>query len=449
MKILMFGWEFPPSISGGLGTACRGLTEGLLEQGTDILFVVPRAVKEKSRESLRLLDGSAPSPDEAEDRPLSGTGLDGLLERPVGILLSPYMTEASYGQARGGFPKVQNGENGPDNDLDAEYRYGSNMYEEVSRYAANARTIAGAEQCEIIAAHDWMTIPAGMAARDVRGVPLVIHVHSLEPDRSPLRVNEVIYGIERFGMLEADHVIAVSHYTKQKIVEQYGIPERKISVVHNAALPLVPPGKGQGTAAEGDAPPRRGKNVLFLGRVTRQKGPEYFLDAARKVLAEDPEVRFIVAGSGDMMAMMQQGADERGIAGSVVFTGFLKRRDVARAYAMSDLYVMTSVSEPFGITALEAIEQGVPVILSRQSGVTEVLPRCPAVDAADTDTLARTILDVLRNDHLREEIVRDGREDMKGLTWAGQAELILERYRFVRDMNSSKPAGQESPTAER
>lgn len=441
MKILMFGWEFPPSISGGLGTACRGLTEGLLEQGTEIFFVVPRTVTGLSRESLTFIDGSAPSPDDDADRPLFRTGLDGLLERPVGILLSPYMTEESYGQARDGYGKAQNGKSGPDNDLDGEYRYGSDMYEEVSRYAANARTIAGAEQCDIIAAHDWMTIPAGMAARDVTGRPLVIHVHSLEPDRSPLRVNEVIYGIERFGMLEADHVIAVSRYTKQKIVEQYGIPEEKISVVHNAALPLLPP-------LERQAPPRRGKNVLFLGRVTGQKGPEYFLDAARKVLAEDPEVRFIVAGSGDMMAMMRQGADDRGIAGSVAFTGFLKRRDVARAYSMSDLYVMTSVSEPFGITALEAIELGVPVILSRRSGVAEVLPRCPAVDAADTDTLARTILEVLGNDTLRAGIVRDGREDVKGLTWTGQAALVLERYRSVLDMHSSKAPGHESRVAE-
>ncbi|MCK9230607.1 MAG: glycosyltransferase family 4 protein [Syntrophales bacterium] len=439
MKILMFGWEFPPSISGGLGTACRGLTEGLLNQGAGILLVVPQTVKGRHHESLRVIDGRVSVPLDRNDMPLSGTPVGEVLERSVGSLLAPYMTEESYRDAHDRSRETEGMENGSDNDLEAEYRYGSNMHEEVYRYARIARTIARAEDFDIIAAHDWMTIPAGMAAREVSGVPLVIHIHSLEPDRSPLRVNEVMYGIERFGMLAADHVIAVSHYTKKKIVEQYGIAEQKISVIHNAALPLMQSGERWEMRAEkAIKPQRRGRNVLFLGRVTGQKGPRYFLDAAQKVLAEDPDIRFIVAGSGDMMGMMRQGVHDRGIAGSVVFTGFLKGDEVAEAYAMSDLYVMTSVSEPFGITALEAIDQGIPVILSRQSGVVEVLRRCPAVDATDTDTLARTILDVLKDDNLRESIVRDGKEDMAGLTWARQAALMMERYHMVKDNEQSE-----------
>ncbi|OPL13363.1 MAG: hypothetical protein AVO39_03595 [delta proteobacterium MLS_D] len=409
MKIVMFGWEFPPAISGGLGTACRGLAEGLLANGAEIVFVAPGAEGPASPPNLRIIDGLVLPVDESSEA-LRET--PGILERPAGVLLAPYMTAGDY--------RERLSECGDD-------RYGSDMYDEVVRYARCARAIARAECFDVIAVHDWMTIPAGMAAREETGRPLVVHIHSLESDRSPLRINEYIYGVERFGMLEADEIIAVSDYTKQKIIDQYGIPGERITVVHNAALQLPPAPRRDVQEPTGE------KTVLFLGRITFQKGPERFLEAALLVAEEDPSVRFLIAGTGDMIGVMKERAAAAGIADRCLFTGFLEGADVTEAFAQSDLYVMPSDSEPFGITALEAISQGVPVILSANAGVAEVLQSCPCVDPEDTECMARAILDILGDDDRRRRIVRDGLEDMKELTWSRQAASVLECYRRAAD----------------
>ncbi|HET57346.1 MAG TPA: glycosyltransferase family 1 protein [Deltaproteobacteria bacterium] len=406
MKILMFGWEFPPSVSGGLGTACRGLADGLLANGAEVVFVAPGAEASAFPPDLRIIDGlSAPLAEDSEATPA-------ILERPVDVLLAPYMTAGDYREQL------------PERDGD---RYGGDMYDEVARYARCARAVARTEYFDVIAVHDWMTIPAGMAAREETGRPLIVHIHSLESDRSPLRINEYIYGVERFGMLEADQVIAVSNYTKQKIIDQYGIPGGRITVVHNAALPLPP------APRKNVKEPAGGKTVLFLGRITFQKGPGYFIESALLVAAADPSVRFLIVGAGDMISMMKQRAVEEGIADRCVFTGFLEGGDVTESFARSDLYVMPSDSEPFGITALEAISQGVPVILSVHSGVAEVLQSCPVVDPEDTEELAREMLDILGDDDRRRKIVRDGLEDMRELTWRRQAAAVLACYRSAAD----------------
>ena len=283
----MFGWEFAPSSSGGLGTACYGLTKGLVDAGMDILFVMPGEPIDAKTDGLRIVGGS--------DSFGSCDGKDGergiMRTKPVGVLLGPYMTDGSYrtdkGSAEGTVQRIPAAE-----------RYGEDIYREVSRYAERARSIAREEEFDIIHVHDWMAVPAGIAAKEMRGVPLVVHVHSLESDRTPLRIDERVYGIERFGMKTADHIIAVSAYTKKKIVEQYDITPEKISVVYHAVSAME---RGKETRRSNDR-----KQVLFFGRLTTQKGPGYFLEMARHIVEMDPEIRFVIAGDGDLTAHLKE-----------------------------------------------------------------------------------------------------------------------------------------------
>jgi len=285
-----------------------------------------------------------------------------------------------------------------------------------------AGSIASDSACDVIHVHDWMTIPAGMAARDARGRPLVVHIHSLESDRSALRLNERIYAIERLGMMEADHVIAVSHYTERKIIEQYGIPPGKITVVHNAVS------REEAPASRRVKKDKSKKYVLFLGRITSQKGPEYFLKAARLVYERDPSVHFVIAGTGDLVHAMEEETVRLGMENHVHFAGFVSGNDVEKTYVMSDLYVMPSVSEPFGIAALEALTYDVPVIVSSQSGVREVIGCCPRVDYWDIEKMATVMLEILGDENRRKEIVSACQDEMKDLTWKIAADKIVGIY---------------------
>lgn len=410
MRVLMFGWEFAPSSSGGLGTACCGLTKELVDAGMDILFVMPGEPIDVKTDGLRIVDGSG--------SPGSCGGKDGergiMRMKPVGVLLGPYMTDGSYrtdkGSAEGAAQRIAAAE-----------RYGEDIYREVSRYAERARSIAREGEFDIVHVHDWMAVPAGIAAKEMRGVPLVVHVHSLESDRTPLRIDERVYGIERFGMNAADHIIAVSSYTKKKIVEQYDIAPEKISVVYHAVFTME---RGKESRRSDNR-----KQVLFLGRLTTQKGPGYFLEMARHIVEMDPEIRFVIAGDGDLTPHLKEKTVSLNLENHVRFTGFLDGPEVARIYAASDLYVMPSLSEPFGITALEAVMCDVPVILSRQSGVTEILKRAPAIDYWETDAWATESLAILYNDDMRNRIIRNCREDMAVLSRRRAADDVVAIYR--------------------
>jgi glycosyltransferase involved in cell wall biosynthesis len=334
---------------------------------------------------------------------------------PVDSFLVPYMTEESYSKTLRGLR-----EKSPMRD--AWVHYGPDLYEEVLRYAATVGNIARREDADIIHVHDWMTIPAGIAAREVTGTPLVVHIHALESDRSALRLNERIYGIERLGMMEADGVITVSSYTKGKIVSQYGVPEEKITVVHNA---LSREEKGRRFPLKKGN--KRGR-ILFLGRLTSQKGPQYFLQAAEIVHRRKPDIDFVVAGKGDMIEYMKAESLRRGLADNTYFTGFLNEREVEQAYASSDIYVMPSVSEPFGITALEALAYDVPVIISKKSGIREVVTKCPCVDYWNVEALAETMIRLMENASERERIVSECKEEIKSLTWTVAADKIIRVY---------------------
>jgi len=300
--------------------------------------------------------------------------------------------------------------------------YSTDMYVEVYRYAEVAAELAFNRQFDIVHAHDWMTYPAGIAVAAASGRPLVIHVHSTEFDRSGEHVNQTIYDIEREGMERADKIITVSHYTRNIVISRYGISGDKVEVVYNGvdrcgSWPLDESGIKKDE-----------KIVLFLGRITMQKGPEYFLQAAKKVLGIMDNVKFVMAGSGDMMHRSIEMAAELGIGHKVLFTGFLRGEDVQKIYKMADLYVMPSVSEPFGIAPLEALDNDVPVIISKQSGVSEVLMHALKVDFWDINEIANKIVAVLKFPPLQMTLRSHGNFEVRRLRWRDAAAKCARIY---------------------
>ena len=389
----MFGWEFPPFNSGGLGTACLGLTRALSREGIDITFVLPKKL-----------------PHEASHVKIVYADLGGMRARIVNSSLSPYITCSRYGRA---------------------YRkdsiYGDDLFSEVSRYAQLGARIASEEQFDIIYAHDWLSFGAGIEAKRVSGKPLIAHIHATEFDRSGgTNVNQEVYDIERAGMEGADSVIAVSQRTKDLIVERYGIPPEKIQVVHNGIDAEDMPTESVSTSRLRSLKDDGYKIVLFMGRITLQKGPDYFVRTAKRVLQYEPNTLFILAGSGDMEHQMMELVAQEGIAGNVLFPGFLRDAERSEAYAIADLFVMPSVSEPFGIVPLESMRAGTPVLISKQSGVSEVVRHALKVDFWDTEDMADKIVSVLRNPALHETLREHGVREVLGITWSRAAEKIKD-----------------------
>lgn len=417
----MFGWEFPPHITGGLGTACQGMTRGLLRQGVELAFVLPKLFGgEEASRHMRLLSaeevGLMLSDDEMEHH-LSHIRIVG-----VNSFLHPYLNIEnvffSHDRFVGNNFTVQHWSQ---RNFTFSGSYGASLLEEVARYALVAAAIGEKETFDVIHAHDWLTYLAGMAAKRVSGKPLVVHVHATEFDRSGENVNQLVYDIERAGMEAADHVITVSHRTRETVIERYGIPANKVETVHNAVE----------FAAERKAAiqcPFPEKVVTFLGRITFQKGPDYFVEAAYKVLQKMDNVRFVMAGSGDMLHRMIRRVAALGIGTRFHFAGFLQGGEVDRMYRMSDVYVMPSVSEPFGITPLEAMRNGVPVIISKQSGVAEVLKYALKVDFWDVDAMADAIYGLLNYDALQHFFQEYGQEEVTTLKWDAAALRIRDIY---------------------
>ncbi len=477
MKVLMLGWEFPPHISGGLGTACFGLTRGLAAQGVQLRFVLPRAHGDEDQSSVEVLgcnqvelpsqaipaggpplapSAAAPTPTATEEAPPSRSPM----ATPAGkrspstefvvvdSSLRPYLEEEGYLRssptAEGGgtvpVPAAPRGRSGWKRFLqglvaghgprsspaprryDFGGSYGPGLYEEVARYAEVVAHLAESRDFELVHAHDWMTFPAGIAAARVAGVPLVIHVHALEYDRSGEHGNPRVLALEQLGLDEADRIVCVSHYTAGILKRRYRVRAERIRVVHNA---LTQAEQARAWHGEKRIPE---PIVLFLGRVTFQKGPDYFLDAAARVARVFPRVKFVMSGSGDMLPSMIERSARLGIARKVHFTGFLRGAEVERMYAMADLYVMPSVSEPFGISPLEAMAADVPAIVSRQSGVSEVLRNALKVDFWDVQDLADKILALLSRPALRRELVESGREEVRRMRWEVRAEHLKQIY---------------------
>lgn len=426
MKVLMFGWEFPPHISGGLGTACYGLTKGLSTLGDmEILFVVPKAFGDEEQETVRLLG--------ANDVDMGDRIVDyqELLQKikyiEAGSNIIPYTSPEEYEKLS------ESTEN-----LNKEFvytriggkfeftgGYGYNLFQEITNYAIVASQIAKQHTFDIIHAHDWLTYPAGIAAKQASGKPLVIHVHATDFDRSGGSVNPGVYEIEKRGMDAADKIIAVSNLTRNTIINNYGIPPGKVETVYNAVEPAdewIPKDR---------VIKSKDKIVTFLGRVTMQKGPEYFIEAAYKVLQKMRNVRFVMAGSGELLVRSIHRIAELRIGDKFHFTGFLKGDDVKKMFALSDVYVMPSVSEPFGISPLEAMQSNVPVIISRQSGVSEILKHALKIDFWDVDAMADAIYGILNYRGLSEYFIKYGKTEVENLKWENSAMNVRNVYNTV------------------
>ena len=459
MRVFMLGWEFPPHISGGLGTACHGLTRGLDEVGVEVCFVLPTAVPVSAESHVKFR-----SPSDVSPSPAAASGVDaGAPEEHVVISeefehvelhqvdakLHPYGTPETqekilremrrrqvetsvHAETPDTDQPTSTPDEGPADQPTEEIpsgtfttgggaQYDGDLFGQVNRYARLAVEISRRETFDVVHAHDWMTFQAGMAVAAASGKPLVVHVHSTEFDRSGTNVNQRIYDIERMGMHSAGRVVCVSLLTRNVVTHHYGIPVERTEVVYNAvelpdaSLVTKPIGRNE-------------KIVLFLGRVTMQKGPEYFLRAAKKVVDKFKKVRFILAGSGDMISRCIEEAAALGIGRYVTFTGFLRGDDVDKVFAMADLYVMPSVSEPFGIAPLEALSHNVPVIISKQSGVSEVLTHALKVDFWDTDEMANKILAVLRHQPLQKTLRQHGQIELRKLSWRDSAEKLKTIY---------------------
>jgi glycogen(starch) synthase len=564
MRVLMFGWEFPPFKTGGLGTACYGLTRGLKHMGVEVIFVMPKSCGAEESEHVKVIGAKdiRIDPDEMADYTydqsieaseavevidardirtdsdemenytydqsieaseavevvdakdirtdsdeMENYTYDQSIEASeavevidardiragpeetedythvrlvkVNVPLSPYarpeqhlevqevwrvnqrkLTETSEPSDKV-VERQEIHEKNPSKTQELRHErqrevtvvnkpsvktsgdgelYGKSLFEEIEEYTSKAKIIAGTEKFDIIHAHDWMTFQAGIEARKVSGKPLVVHIHSTEYDRTGgWYPNSAVCDIEQTGAREADQVITVSGKTKRTIVENYSIPAEKISVVYNAIDADV-------SAANRFAErPLERKIVLFLGRMTLQKGPDYFLEAASKVLKKEPDVMFVMAGSGDMMYKVIERAGDLNIGHKVLFTGFLRGPEVDRMYDMADVYVMPSVSEPFGIAPLEAMSHGVPVIISRQSGVSEVIKHALKVDFWDVDRLADRIISVLRYRALRDMLGENGKSEMSSFSWDNSAIQCINIYSKILERTLPKRETPPSP----
>ena len=425
----MFGWEFPPHIAGGLGTACYGMTRDLARNGVEVVFVMPRAYGDEDQRFVRVVNASDVETIGTRDHEFSEELLEKVSFIHIDSNMLPYISPEEYAAYHDEF--VRSGRTHEWTDVWKQRytfsgKYGANLMEEVARYAMVAAQVAKdlEGQFDVIHAHDWLTYFAGIAAKRVSGKPLVVHMHATEFDRSGENINRRVYAIEKAGMQAADRVIAVSELTRRIVIGKYGIPAEKVVTVHNA----VRFGESE------DAVPERAvkdKVVTFLGRITYQKGPDYFVEAAAKVLQRVPDVRFVMAGSGDLMNHVVRRVAQLGIADRFHFTGFLKGGEVQRMFRLSDVYVMPSVSEPFGISPLEAMRSGVPVIISRQSGVAEVLDYAIKVNYWDVDALADAIYGLLTYPALGRMFASKGLEEVTGLKWTNAAAKIKTVYETV------------------
>ena len=425
----MFGWEFPPHIAGGLGTACYGMTRGLARNGVEVVFVMPRAYGDEDQRFVRVVNASDVETIGTRDHEFSEELLEKVSFIHIDSNMLPYISPEEYAAYHDEF--VRSGRTHEWTDVWKQRytfsgKYGANLMEEVARYAMVAAQVAKdlEGQFDVIHAHDWLTYFAGIAAKRISGKPLVVHMHATEFDRSGENINRRVYAIEKAGMQAADRVIAVSELTRRIVIGKYGILADKVVTVHNA----VRFGESEEAAPERAV---KDKVVTFLGRITYQKGPDYFVEAAAKVLQRVSDVRFVMAGSGDLMNHVVRRVAQLGIADRFHFTGFLKGGEVQRMFRLSDVYVMPSVSEPFGISPLEAMRSGVPVIISRQSGVAEVLDYAIKVNYWDVDALADAIYGLLTYPALGRMFASKGLEEVTGLKWTNAAAKIKTVYETV------------------
>ncbi|WP_373809400.1 glycosyltransferase [Porphyromonas loveana] len=419
MKALMFGWEFPPHILGGLGTASYGLTRGMaMQPDMDITFVIPKPWGDEDQSFLHIIGANC--------TPVVYKSVN---EGEVEQLLGNRMGRQTYNELRNHiYADFSHKHTDALGCIEFSGRYPDNLLEEINNYSIVAGVIARTIPCDVIHSHDWLTYPAGIHAKTITGKPLVIHVHATDFDRSRGNVNPQVFAIEKDGMNHADHIITVSNLTRRTVIEKYGQNPDKVTTVHNAVEPLAP--------AILALPDRRGvkeKVITFLGRITMQKGPEYFVEAAAKVLKHTENIRFVMAGNGDMMNEMIRLAARHKIAHRFHFTGFMKGNQVYEVFKASDVYVMPSVSEPFGISPLEAMQCGVPSIISKQSGCAEILDYAIKVDYWDIDALADAMYALIAYPELHTFLRDEGLREVNNIKWETAGQKVRDIYNKVTE----------------
>jgi glycosyltransferase involved in cell wall biosynthesis len=417
MKALMFGWEFPPHILGGLGTASYGLTRGMsMQPDMEITFMLPKPWGDEDQSFLKIIP--------ANKVPVVWKEPDyNYLDQVLGGAISAdeYYHYRNCIREDNGFI----GTNGI-GAVEFSGRYPDNLLEEIRNYDAVAGVVCRSMDFDIIHSHDWLTYPAGVHAKYVSGKPLVIHVHATDFDRSRGNVNPVVYDIEKAGMDHADHIITVSDLTRETVINRYHIDPAKVTTVHNAVEPL-----DESIQALQSRNQTKDKVVTFLGRITMQKGPEYFVEAAYRVLQRTKNVRFVMAGSGDMMNKMIRHVAYRNISDKFHFTGFLKGQEVYEMLKSSDVYIMPSVSEPFGISPLEAMQVGVPTIISKQSGCAEILDNAIKIDYWDIDAMADAIYSIITYPSMYKFLKEEGKKEVDEIKWEYAALKVRRVYEKV------------------
>jgi len=417
MKALMFGWEFPPHILGGLGTASYGLIKGMSRhKDIDITLVLPKPWGDEDQSFLKIIAANkVPIVWQEPDRKFLKDSLEGRISSDEYYHFRNCICEDNRYIGTNGIGSVE-----------FSGRYPDNLLEEIRNYEAVAGVVCRSNNFDIIHSHDWLTYDAGVKAKQITGKPLVIHVHATDFDRSRGNVNPTVYNIEKYGMDMADHIITVSNMTRDTVINKYHIDPRKVTTVHNAVTPLsreILDIKSNNNTGD--------KIVTFLGRITMQKGPEFFVQAARQVLQRTPNVRFVMAGGGDKMAEMVDLASAYGIVDRFHFTGFLKGKEVYEMLKSSDLYIMPSVSEPFGISPLEAMQCGVPTIVSKQSGCAEILSKVIKVDFWDIDAMADAIHSIVTNDAFAEYLKVEGKKEVDEIKWEYAGDKVINVYNQV------------------
>jgi glycogen synthase len=427
----MLGWEFPPILAGGLGQACHDLFQAMSPY-VDMTVVLPRSDKEVRLSKIKFIGLNQYGASELEKIKLlqSAPELKDVLYVPVDF--SPYPSvEVELQEAPSPI------EVSPEHTISIttptktrkEVRqlytdkepYGNNILEKVATYSQAVEAIARRTNFDIIHAHDWITFPAAVKIKEATGKPLVVHIHSLETDRTGANTRSTVYDIEHSAMVQADCVVPVSQYTKQCILEHYpDVNPDKIMPVHNALSEEVTPYRTEKNIAD--------KIVVFLGRITVQKGPGFLLDVAERVIQKYPDVKFVVAGTGDLFVRVLEEAATRRLGNKFIFTGYLPKDKVGELLAQADVYVMPSQSEPFGLSALEAAKYGIPCVISRQSGVAEIMKHALKADYGDVKGFANYIYALLKYDSLRSEIIENSKQELAHLNWDASARDIVQIY---------------------
>ncbi len=415
-KVLMLGWEFPPIINGGLGVACHDLSSAMSEL-MDVTMIVPKSSLGFKVKNVNLVGINNIDVD-AFEKHFSGSSSQLPFKlHNVPVDLNPYYNEEILkshnddGRGLSGKDKLES--------FNIDNLYGADVINKVFQYAEITASLAATMDFDVIHAHDWMTMLAGIKIKQITGKPLVMHIHSLEVDRGGVDSKGWVYDLEKKGMEYADLLMPVSNFTADNINQYYGISKDKMSVIHNGST-IVKPFTSER--------PYKEKTVLFVGRLTRQKGPEKFLDIAEKVLEKDPDVRFVMAGVGDNFRSMLEKSSYKSIGNRFHLTGFLNQQKLRYLFSVSDVYCMPSVSEPFGLSAVEAAQFGIPCVISKQSGVAEVLNGSLKFDFWDINKAAGHILNLLNDPILKKKVVKDASQNLDKITWDISAQKVLNAY---------------------